>query len=56
MRLKKWCWLATETKNGWRLKFCADKDYAVTGALFTNIGQVKKVVGLEKIVFVHLKD
>lgn len=57
MKITKWCWVATQTKLGWRLKFCADKDYPVKGAIFKDVEQVKKVLGVEgKIVFVHLAE
>jgi len=56
MRLTKWCWVAMETKKGWRLKFCADKDYPVRGALFGDEEQIKKVVQAGKIVFVRLAE
>jgi len=53
---KKWCWLATETKNGWRIKFCiGSKDYPLRGMLFSSTKEIyEKVCG--NIVFVHLKD
>jgi hypothetical protein len=56
MKLKKWCWMATETKKGWRLKFCADKDYPVRGALFETLEDILMVVESDKIVIIHLGE
>ncbi len=63
MKIKKWCWVATEVKGGWRLKLAyGSKDYRLVGAVFKTIEEIKmitkahdgKVIG--KIVFVHLKN
>lgn len=57
MKLKKWCWLATETKKGWRLKLAlGNKDYNLVGALFESEKDIKKIARSGKIVFIHLKD
>ena len=55
----KWCWLSTETKQGWRLKLSAgSKNYNLVGAVFSSIEEVEKVInGTDgKIVFIHLKN
>jgi hypothetical protein len=53
----RWCWLARETKDGWRLYFAADKDYPVTGVLFADKKQVEVVTkGRGNTVFIHMDD
>jgi len=56
MILKKWCWVATETRKGWRVKFAADKDYLLKGTLFKSVKDVEKVLYSGKIVFVHMNS
>lgn len=52
----KWCWVATETRKGWRLKLCiGPKDYPLRGLLFESANDVAKVA-TSKVVFVHLKE
>lgn len=55
-RLQKWCWLARETRAGWRLTFCADRDHAVRGLLLGSEDDVKRVTGDAPTVFVHLSE
>jgi hypothetical protein len=59
MKNKKWCWLATEVKGGWRLKLAlGNKDYNLVGAVFKTVEDVEMVThgNNGSIVFVHLKD
>lgn len=58
MKGKKWCWVATETKKGWRLRLAfGRKDYKLTGLLLKEESDVKAITGTKgKIVFVHLKN
>lgn len=55
---KKWCWLATETKKGWRLKLCYGlRDFNVVGFIVKDITEIITMTGRKgKIVFVHLKE
>lgn len=55
----KWCWVATETKSGWRLKLSIGAgEYKLVGAVFSTIEEVEKITnGTDgKIVFIHLKN
>lgn len=56
--LGKWCWVSTETKNGWRLRLAlGGQDFRLSGLLLRTEADVKRVTGTKgKIVFVHLKD
>jgi len=57
MKNKKWCWVATETKNGWRLKLaCGSRDYKVVGILLDQKSIIEVTGTRGKIVFVHLKN
>lgn len=52
----KWCWIAHETKNGWRVALNIDRNrHAVSGVYFAFIKDVERVFG-GKVVFVHLKQ
>ena len=56
--IKKWCWVATETKNGWRLKLAyGNKDYNLKG-LVLKTDEVNAITlnKIGKTVFVHLKN
>jgi len=52
----KWCWVATETKAGWRLKMAIGEnsktDIRLEGLLLASESEVKKIVK-GNIVFVH---
>ncbi len=49
----KWCWVASETKGGWRLKLSVGKtDIRLEGLLLATPEEVKKVAK-GNIVFVH---
>ena len=51
------CWLATETRKGWRLKLCVGPmDYPVRGLLLDSDAEVRKVMEKLGTVFVHLKE
>lgn len=53
--MNKWCWVATETKKGWRLKLAyGSKDYNLKGLLL-KYSEIILITHNEKIVFVHLK-
>lgn len=55
MTKKKWCWVATETKKGWRLKLAyGSKDYRVVGALLKEEA-IEEITQKGKTVFIHLK-
>jgi len=59
MKNKKWCWLATEVKGGWRLKLCyGNKDVNLSGLVFKKMEEIEMITQGEggKIVFIHLKD
>jgi hypothetical protein len=50
---KKWCWIATETSLGWRVKLAVGKDdIRLEGLLLSSPEEVKKIVK-GGIVFVH---
>lgn len=52
---QKWCWVATQTKDGWRLKIAiGNKDIRLEGLLLVSVEEVKKVAK-GNIVFVHKK-
>ena len=54
---KKACWVATETRAGWRLKFCVGaKDYPLRGLLLRTREDVERVASDYGIVFVHLSN
>lgn len=54
---QKFCWLATQTKNGWRLKLCiGNTDYPIKGLLAKTEKDIKEIIKFGGIVFVHLKD
>ena len=49
----KWCWVAKETKGGWRLALAIGKqDIRLEGLILANENEVKKVAK-GNIVFVH---
>lgn len=52
----KWCWVATPTAKGWRLKLTMDRkgDVPLSGVLFASIEEVKRVVR-GGLVLVHRK-
>lgn len=52
----KWCWVATETPKGWRVKFEANGSWTLRGALFNTEKDVSRVIGTDKIVFVHMAN
>jgi hypothetical protein len=53
----KWCWVATETRKGWRLKLSiGPRDYPVRGVLFESGEDVSRVTGKRAVVYVHLKE
>ncbi|MBU2025170.1 MAG: hypothetical protein ABIC19_00555 [Patescibacteria group bacterium] len=52
----KFCWVATQTKKGWRIKLCTNqKDFNVRGLLVKSENDIEKILKAG-IVFVHLKD
>lgn len=55
---KKWCWVATEVKGGWRLKLAyGPKDYNLKGLILKSYEAVEEITGTKgKVVFVHLKN
>lgn len=51
---QKFCWVARETRTGWRLKVCiGPNDYLLSGFLAKNPDEVKKLLK-GNIVFVHV--
>ena len=59
MKFKKWCWVATEVKGGWRLKLAyGSKDFNLVGAVFKTMEEIKKILGEDgnNLVFSHLKN
>ena len=56
-RAEKWCWVATETKRGWRLKLCIGEraEYPIRGLLLESPEDVAQIVAQRrKTVYVHL--
>lgn len=62
MNTKKWCWIATEVKGGWKLKLCIGNVYFKSqGHIIKSMKAVENftnVVGNSdgKVVFIHLKN
>lgn len=53
----KWCWVATQTRKGWRLSLAVgDKNYNLSGLLLNSEEDVKKITRKGGIVFVELKN
>jgi hypothetical protein len=55
----KWCWVATQTRAGWRLKLCVgSRDFPVRGLLLDSVGDVSKVTrgAPGKVVYVHMRQ
>lgn len=53
----KWCWVATETKQGWRIKLAiGNKDFPISSLLLDNEQSVKTLIVRGKVVFIHLKN
>jgi hypothetical protein len=53
----KFAWISVQNKNGWSLGFATnDRTIWLRNLRFTSIEEVQRVVGVEKIVFVHLKE
>lgn len=53
----KWCWVATETRKGWRVKLAiGNKYYPLSGLLLDSESGVKFLIKKGNIVFIHLKD
>lgn len=53
----KFAWISVQNKNGWSLGFATnDRTIWLRNVRFTSIEEVQRVVGVEKIVFVHLKE
>lgn len=57
-KLYKWCWVAKEVKDGWKLSlFCNNIEHKVGKALFTKMEEIEMITTSKgKIVFIHLKD
>lgn len=54
--IKKYCWVSTETKKGWRLKLAyGARDYSLQGLLLSQKETIEITGKRGKIVFVHLK-
>jgi hypothetical protein len=48
------CWIATETRRGWRVKLSTDyRDFPLSGLLLDSCKDVKQLRGLS-VVFVYL--
>lgn len=57
MKNTKWCFVAKEVKEGWRLKLAyGAKDYPVRGITFKTVEEIEQLTHDGKVVFVHLKD
>jgi len=53
---KKWCWVGTETKKGWRLKLAyGSRDFNLKGLLLKEKELIQVTGKRGKLVFVHLK-
>ena len=53
----KFCWKATETKNGYRLTLClGSKDYNLKGMVVKTEKDISNILEKGAIVFVHLKN
>lgn len=51
------CWVATQTKAGWRLKISiGPKDYPVRGLLLGSEKDVQRACGDLGVVLVHMKN
>ena len=59
-KLIKWCWVAKETRYGWKVKFAcngSEKDFPLSGIILTSIEEVETIFGDSgKVVFIHLKN
>lgn len=56
-QIKKWCWVATEVKGGWRLKLAyGSKDYYLSGLVLNQKSLINITGKRGKIVFLHLKN
>lgn len=54
---KKWCFVATEFKGGWRIKLAyGPKDYILRGAIFKRMADIEQLTHSGKVVFIHLKN
>lgn len=52
----KWCWVATQTRRGWRLAlWVGDQRHPVRGLLLVKYDDVVKIVGRGKTVYVLMK-
>ena len=57
MKNKKWCWLATEVRGGWRLKLGVGNNEFVVKGLILGQKDIINITGKRgKIVFLHLKN
>ena len=57
MKNKKWCWLATEVRGGWRLKLVVGNNEFVVKGLILGQKDIINITGKRgKIVFLHLKN
>jgi hypothetical protein len=53
----KWCWVAKEVKDGWKLSLSVGStDFKVNGAIFTSIEEIESIFGKSKVVFLQLKN
>ena len=53
----KFCWVATETRKGWRVKSALGKrNYNLRGLLLSSREDVGRLLERGGVVFVHLKD
>lgn len=53
----KWCWTATETKKGWRLRLdMGSRAYNLKGLLLADRKEVLSLVKSGPAVYVHLSD
>jgi len=53
---RKFCWMANETKKGWKLGLCVGSKTSYMRFLFHSEKEVKKVFDKSNIVFIHLKN
>lgn len=52
----KWCFVATEVKDGWRLKLCIGKnDFPISGIVIKSMEDIASLTHDGKVVFVHKK-
>lgn len=53
----KFCWVATETRKGWRVAAAVgNRNYNLSGLVLSSREDVGRLLERGSVVFVHLKD